>query len=175
MKKKLTDLIPVGQLAGAHGVRGDVRIRSYTSEPEALFGYGTLYSKTGEPLLETVRKRPVKDHFIVTPDQPRQKEEWDALKGTRLYVPREVLPPTEEDEFYIQDLIGLEVYGGGDAALGRVKAVLNHGAGDLVEIQTQPGKATLLVPFTHIDIPTVDLNRGRIIVGDLTLWGDDET
>ena len=100
-------LVVVGAIAGAHGVRGDVRVKSFTEEPDALFTYGPLISETGEPLLEALKIRPGKDHFIVTPKRPREKEDWDALKGTRLHVPRSVLPPPEPDEFYVDDLVGL--------------------------------------------------------------------
>lgn len=170
MKKKLTDLIIVGQIAGAHGVRGDVRVRSYTAEPDALFTYGPLLNDAADALIDPVNVRSAKNSFIVTPRAARQKEAWDALKGTRLYVPRHVLPPTEEDEYYIEDLIGLSVFSGGADAAGRIKAVLNHGAGDLLEIALGAGTKPVLVPFTLDDVPTVDIANGRIIVSDLDLW-----
>lgn len=173
MNKDIADLIVVGAILGAHGVRGDVRVKSFTSDPDAVFSYGPLLSEHGKSLIDPDRVRPAKDHFIVTPNHPRQKEEWDALKGTRLFVPRQALPDPGDDEFYIQDLVGLEVFSGGEAKLGRVKAVLNHGAGDLLEIQSPGQPKPVLVPFTLEDVPTVDVTRGRIIVTNFDIWADE--
>ena len=92
-------LIVVGALAGAHGVRGDVRVRSFTDEAEAIFDFDALLDEAGKPLLKVARYRPASDHFIVTPATPRQKEEWDAMKGVKLHVSRSDLPPADEDEF----------------------------------------------------------------------------
>ncbi|MEO0548584.1 MAG: ribosome maturation factor RimM [Pseudomonadota bacterium] len=173
MTKSPTDLITVGQIAGAHGVRGDVRVKSFTGEPAALFDYGSLLSKTGEVLIEAQYVRAAKDHFVVTPAKPRQKEEWDSLKGTRLFVPRDRLPHTDEDEFYIEDLVGLDVRTGGEASIGKVKAVLNHGAGDVIEVAPAARGKTVLVPFTLDDVPVVDLASGHITVATFDLWADE--
>ncbi|MEO1187877.1 MAG: hypothetical protein AAFW60_02300, partial [Pseudomonadota bacterium] len=86
MSKAKTDLVVVGAILGAHGVRGDVRVKSFTAEPEALFDYAPFLDEAGVELLDPVRTRPAKDHFVVSPKALRQKEEWDALKSTRLYV-----------------------------------------------------------------------------------------
>lgn len=173
MSKAAADLVVVGVIMGAHGVRGDVRVKSFTAEPGALFDYAPFLSETGDVLIEPVRARPAKDHFIVSPEHPLQKEEWDRLKSTRLYVPRDVLPDTDEDEFYIDDLVGLDVFAGGDAKIGRVKAVLNHGAGDLIEVQPARSGKPVLVPFTLEDVPMVDLDKGRIIVANFEIWADE--
>lgn len=173
MSKSATDLVVVGVILGAHGVRGDVRVKSFTAEPDALFDYAPFLSEAGEIMIDPVRARPAKDHFIVSPKSPRQKEEWDQLKSTRLYVPREALPEPEEDEYYIDDLVGLDVFTGGDTAIGRVKAVLNHGASDLIEIQPKPSGKPVLVPFTLEDVPVVDLGKNRIIVANFEVWADD--
>ncbi|MCR9077676.1 MAG: ribosome maturation factor RimM [Hyphomonadaceae bacterium] len=173
MSKAATDLVVVGVIMGAHGVRGDVRVKSFTAEPDALFDYAPFLSETGDVLIEPVRARPAKDHFIVSPEKPLQKEEWDQLKSTKLYVPRDALPETDEDEFYIDDLVGLAVFAGGDAQIGRVKAVLNHGAGDLIEVQPTRSGKPVLVPFTLEDVPMVDLDKGRIIVANFEIWADE--
>lgn len=173
MSKQNTDLVIVAAILRAHGVRGDVRVKSFTAEPEAVFDYAPFLDEAGKVLIDPVRARPAKDHFIVSPHAVRQKEEWDALKGTKLYVPRDRLPEVEEDEFYIDDLIGLDVFGGGNEKLGRVKAVLNHGAGDLLEIQSEDRPKPVLVPFTQLDVPVVDLQRARIVVSDFETWADD--
>ncbi len=173
MSKSSSDLVVVGVILGAHGVRGDVRVKSFTAEPESVFDYAPFLSETGTPLITPTRARPAKDHFIVSPEQSRQKEEWDALKGTKLYVPRDVLPAPEDDEFYIEDLVGLDVYTGGDEAIGRVKAVLNHGAGDLIEVQRNAAGKPVLIPFTLEDVPVIDLDRRRIVVASFEIWADD--
>lgn len=173
MSKPATDLVVVGVILGAHGVRGDVRVKSFTAEPDAVFDYAPFLSETGEILIDPVRARPAKDHYIVTPETPRQKEEWDQLKSTRLHVPRDVLPETDENEFYIDDLVGLDVFAGGDAPIGRVKAVLNHGASDLIEIQPISQGKPVLVPFTLEDVPVVDLGAKRIVVATFEIWADE--
>lgn len=173
MSKTKPDLVVVGAILGAHGVRGDVRVKSFTAEPGALFEYAPFFSEEGIALLDPVKARPAKDHFVVTPKTTRQKEEWDALKSTRLYVPKSALPETDEDEFYIDDLVGLDVFIGGDEKIGQVKAVLNHGAGDLIEIQRLVRGKPVLVPFTFEDVPLIDLQLGRIIVANFDLWQDE--
>lgn len=166
----------MGALAGAHGVRGDVRVKSFTAEPEALFGFGPLLDEAGKPLLEAKSVRLAKDHFIVTPKAPLQREEWDALKGTRLHVPRSALPDPDEDEIYIDDLVGLSVVDTDGAPLGKVKAVQNFGAGDLLEIAPTGGGSAVYIPFTEEDVPELDLQAGRVIVASWELWtgGDGE-
>ncbi len=177
MSIKTTDMIIVGVMTGAHGVRGDVRVKSFTADPSALFEYAPFYSETGELLLDPKSVRPAKDHFVVTPKAPRQKEDWDAMRKTRLFVPRTMLPDTDDDEFYIDQLIGLTVYGGGDEAIGTIKAVYNHGAGDLLEITPKIGGRTggksVLVPFTLADVPVVDMAAKRVIVATFDIWADD--
>ena len=173
MSNAATDLVVVGVILGAHGVRGDVRVKSFTAAPDAMFDYAPFLSATGEVLIDPVRARPAKDHYIVTPETPRQKEDWDQLKSTKLYVPRSALPEPEADEYYIDDLVGLDVFAGGEAPIGRVKAVLNHGAADLIEIQPQPSGKPVLVPFTLEDVPVVDLGKHRIVVANYEVWADD--
>ena len=169
------NLVVIGAIMGAHGVRGDVRVKSFTAEPDALFNYAPFLLESGEIAFNPERARPAKDHFVVTPERPRQKEEWDAMKGTRLYVPRDALPEPDEGEYYVDDLVGLDVFAGGDAAIGRVKAVLNHGASDLIEVQPQTRGKPVLIPFTLEDVPLVDLERGRIIVANFELWADQSS
>ena len=173
MSKRNSDLVTVGVILGAHGVRGDVRVKSFTAEPEAVFEYAPFLSEQGDILIEPTAVRTGKDHFIVSPKKKRQKEEWDGMKGGKLYVPRDALPDVDEDEFYIEDLVGLDVYAGGETPLGRVKAVLNHGASDLVEIQVSGRPKPVLIPFTFEDVPTVDLALGRIVVANFDLWADE--
>ncbi|WP_273241919.1 MULTISPECIES: ribosome maturation factor RimM [Hyphomonas] len=163
-------LIVVGVVKGAHGVRGDVRVKSFTADPDDVFTYGALVDEGGKPVLTPVSARPGKDHFIVRPKEQKQKEDWDGLRGTLLHVPRAQLPDTEDDEFYIEDLVGLKVYSGGSEPAGRVKAVQNFGADDLLEVRLSVGGDTVLVPFTLADVPTVDLAAGRVVIPTLEDW-----
>ncbi|MEM9570168.1 MAG: ribosome maturation factor RimM [Pseudomonadota bacterium] len=173
MSKPNSDLVVIAAIVGAHGVRGDVRVKSFTADPLAVFEYAPLLGEDGVEILDPVGLRPAKDHFVVTPKVTRQKEEWDAMKGTKLYVPRDRFPEPEEDEFYVDDLIGLEVFIGGDEKIGRVKAVLNHGASDLIEVLRLEKGNPVLVPFTHGDVPVVDLKQGRIVVANFEIWQDE--
>ncbi|MEM6666277.1 MAG: ribosome maturation factor RimM [Pseudomonadota bacterium] len=166
------DLIVVGAIVGAHGVRGDVKVKSFTAVPEDLFDYGPLLGADGAVLIEPVKHRAAKAVFIVTSKTKRQKEEWDALKGTQLHVTRDVLPPTEDDEVYIEELLGLSAVDADGAALGQVKAVQNFGAGDLLEIAPPAGKS-IFIPFTEEDVPEIDLEAGKLVVNDWALWADE--
>ena len=163
-------LIVVGVIKGAHGVRGDVRVKSFTADPDDVFTYGALVDERGKPVLTPVSARPGKDHFIVRPKEQKQKEDWDGLRGTLLHVPRAQLPDTEDDEFYIEDLVGLKVYSGGSEPAGRVKAEQTFGAEDLLEVSLSVGGDTVLVPFTRADVPTVDLAAGRVVIPTLEDW-----
>ena len=164
----------VGVLKGAHGVRGEVRVKSFTADPEAVFDYGPLLDAAGVPVVTPKGARPGKDHFIVRPKEQKQKEDWDAMRGTLLHVPRVSLPAAEEDEFYIEDLVGLDVFTGGSERAGCVRAVQDFGAGDLLEIDLAGG-GSVMVPFTLADVPVVDLTARRVVVPTLDEWiGTDE-
>ena len=165
-----SDLVVIAAIAGAHGVRGNVRIRSFTAHAEDCFEYGPLLDEAGHSLIEVKHFHPAKDHFVVTPKVPKQKEEWDGLKGTLLHVPKSVLPETEEDEFYIRDLVGLDVFTGGESSAGKVKAVHNFGAGDILEILLDGERKPIMLPFTAEDVPVVDIAGQRIVAATLDLW-----
>lgn len=165
-----SDLVVIAAIAGAHGVRGNVRIRSFAGVPNDCFSYGPLLDEKGQTVLDPKSYHPSKNHFVVTPKNPKQKEEWDTLKGSLLYVETSALPETEEDEFYIRDLIGLDVFAGGDVATGSVKAVHDFGAGDILEIDLADEPKPVMVPFTQEDVPVVDIAAGRIVVATLDLW-----
>jgi 16S rRNA processing protein RimM len=125
-------------------------------------GYGPLTAEDGRAFDVTVG-RPVRGGFAARLSGVSTKEAADALKGVRLYVPRQRLPSLSDDEFYHADLIGLEVVDTGGAVLGRVRAVLDHGAGDLLEIAGEGRPRSILLPFTRASVPTVDLAAGRIV------------
>lgn len=158
----MSDRICVGAIAGAFGVAGEVRLKSFCAEPEALASYGPLWSEDGKRSFTVKLTRPVAGGLGARLTGIATKEQADALRGTTLWVDRGRLPSLPDDEFYHADLIGLVVQDTGGAVLGRVTAVHNHGAGDVLEI-AQPGGKVLLLPFTRAAVPTVDLTAGRIV------------
>lgn len=167
------DLTCVGAIAGAFGVKGEVRLKSFCAEPEAIADYAPLVTEDGRRSFTVTLTGQIKNGLAARLGGIRTKEEADALKGLRLYAPRDRLPALPDDEFYHADLIGLEVFDTGGTRLGRVHAVFDHGAGDLLEI-TGPGlKTGVLLPFTREAVPTVDLGAGRIIADPPAgLFGD---
>lgn len=156
------DLVCLGALAGAYGVQGAVRLKSFCAEPEAIAGYGPLVTEDGRSFgLRLLR--PLSGAYAAKLTGVGTREQAEALKGTRLYAPRDRLPVLPEDEFYHADLIGLDVVDTGGAELGTIRAVLDHGAGDLIEI-ARAGRAPVLVPFTRAAVPTVDLAARRVVI-----------
>ncbi|SFJ37896.1 ribosome maturation factor RimM [Celeribacter neptunius] len=155
--------IIVGAIAGAFGVQGEVRIKSFCADPEAIGTYSPLTSEDGKTTYILGITRAIKNGFAARIDGVETKEQADALKGETLYADRDALPSLPDDEFYHADLIGLTVLDTGGNTLGTVRNVLNHGAGDLLEVQAPGLSTTVLLPFTLVNVPTVDLTAGRII------------
>ncbi|MEM1345290.1 MAG: ribosome maturation factor RimM [Pseudomonadota bacterium] len=151
----------VGAVAGAFGVRGEARLKSFCAEPEAIAAYGPLATEDGRHF-EVRLTRSVKGGLAARLSGVATREAAEALKGTRLYAPRTRLPALGDDEFYHADLIGLSVVDPGGTAIGRIKAIFDHGAGDVLEIALPSGD-TALLPFTREAVPTVDLASGRVI------------
>lgn len=160
----MTDRVCVGAVTGSFGVRGEARIKSFCADPTAIGDYGPLSTEDGNRQFTLTITRPVKGGFAVRLSGVKTKEEADALRGTRLFAPRDALPALPDDEFYHADLIGLSAVDTGGEELGQVHAVLNHGAGDLLELRKRGRKGTVLVPFTLEIVPTVDLAAGRIVI-----------
>ena len=160
-------LTVVAVILGAHGVRGDVRVKSFTDNPVDAFAYGPLTNETGAALVTPKSWREAKSYFIVSPEEFRQKEDWDELKGTLLHVPRAALPDLATDETYVDDLVGCAVFGPDGARLGDVKAVHNFGAGDLLEINPGTRAKTVLVPLTEEDVPVIGHHCGTGDRGDI--------
>lgn len=161
--------ICVGAIAGAFGVKGEARIKSFCAEPEAIADYAPLTSEDGRSFDLTIT-RSVKEGFAARLSGVPTREAAEALKGTRLYAPRDRLPALPDDEFYHADLIGLTVIDTGGAELGQVRAVHDFGAGDVLDIVG--GAKPIMLPFTQAVVPTVDLTAGRL-VADLSELGDD--
>lgn len=158
------DLICIGAIAGSFGVRGEVRLKSYTAEPDAIADYNPLTTEDGKTSFDIGVIGRIKNGLSVRLSSVSTKEEADALKGIKLYVPRSRLPSLPDDEFYHADLIDIEVFDTGGTLLGQIKAVQNHGAGDMLEVGGPGLKNTVLVPFTREVVPMVDLTARRIII-----------
>lgn len=157
------DRVCVGAIAGAFGVKGEVRLKSFCSTPEDIAAYAPLYTEDGSRSFGIRLTRPVTGGLGARLTGVATKEEADALKGVTLWADRNKLPSLPDDEFYHADLIGLTVVDTGGAVLGTVRAVHNHGAGDILEIFGPGRRQTLLLPFTKAVAPTVDLTAGRIV------------
>ncbi|WP_187430538.1 Ribosome maturation factor RimM [Roseobacter fucihabitans] len=154
----------VGAIGGSYGVRGELRIKSFCAVAEDIESYSPLTCDTGNRAFHLALIRPIKNGFVARIAEVTGKEEADALKGTQLFARRDQLPSLPDDEYYHADLIGLQVLDTGGTLLGSVKNVLDHGAGDLLDIQRPGSSETVLLPFTRVAVPTVDLGMGRIVV-----------
>ncbi|MEM1350786.1 MAG: ribosome maturation factor RimM [Pseudomonadota bacterium] len=159
------DRICVGAIAGAYGVRGEVRIKSFCAVAEDIETYSPLTSEDGALAFHLALLHPIKNGFVARIAEVATKDEADALKGTQLYAARTQLPSLPDDEYYHADLMGVQVLDSGGALLGTVKTVLDHGAGDILEVQRPGSSETVLLPFTMAFVPTVDIGA-RIIVAD---------
>lgn len=158
-----SDRIAVGSIAGAFGVQGEVRLKSFCADPEAIADYGPLFTEDGQRSFTIRLTRPVAGGLGARLSGVTTKEEADALRGVTLYVEREKLPKLPDDEFYHADLIGMDVFDTGGIKLGTIRAIHNHGAGDLLEIYAAGRKHPLLLPFTQAVVPTVDLDLRRVV------------
>ncbi len=156
------NLICVGAIMGAFGVRGEVRLKSFCADPSAIETYSPLVTESGERY-EVELVRSVKGGFGARLSNVQDKEAADALRSTKLYARREDLPSLPDDEYYHSDLVGLEVLDTGGARLGKVISVQDFGAGDILEIAGKGLKEAVMLPFTLVNIPTVDIKAGKII------------
>jgi 16S rRNA processing protein RimM len=155
-------LILMGHITGAFGVRGEVRLHSYTDDPESIGAYGPLLNERGDVVLTPKRVHTLNLGVAITAPEIKTREQAEALKGTRLYVPRARLPaPDEDDEFYAVDLVGCAVQNLNGDQLGEVIAIHDFGAGDVLEIKR--GTKVWYLPFTAENAPQIDLKAKRII------------
>ena len=157
----MTERVCVGAIGGAFGVQGEVRLKSFCAEPADIATYGPLTTEDGARGFTVRLTRPVAGGLGARLSGIATREQAEALKGTTLWADRSRLPSLPDDEFYHADLIGLSVADPGGAELGRVRAIYDHGAGDILEVVGPKG--TLLLPFTRAVVPTVDLASGRIV------------
>ncbi len=171
-------MVCVGVVTGAHGVRGEIRIKAFTGDPAAVAAYGPVLDDTGAPLRLSLTGAS-RDRVLARVTGIGDRTAAEALKGRRLYVPRAALPAVDEDEFYHVDLVGLAAdlaitgdAGGDTRRLGVVRAVHDHGGGASLEVVTADG-GDVLVPFTRAAVPVVDLAAGRVVIAALPGLFDD--
>ncbi len=157
-------LICIALCAGAFGVRGEVRVKSFTDQAQDCFSYGPLRRADGEVLLKVVSFRPVKNAFAAVCQGIETPEQADGLKNTKLYVRRTDLPAPETDEFYFEDLIGLAVKTTDGKRMGEVMAVHDFGAGTMLEISGTDKTANFFHAFNKKTVPIVDINAGRVVI-----------
>jgi 16S rRNA processing protein RimM len=155
--------ICVARIGAPHGVRGAVKLWTFTEDPLAVKAYGPLLTKDGARQFEVTHAREAKGHLVATLKGVATREEAERLNGLELYIAREKLPATDENEYYHADLIGLAAVTPANEPLGRVIAIHNFGAGDIIEIGPAHG-ATMLLPFTNAVVPSVDLEGGRVVI-----------
>lgn len=157
--------ILLGRITAAHGVRGDVVIESYAAEPGDIAAYGPLETEDGKRQLDvTVARITPKGGVIARVAGITDRTAAEGLKGTRLYVARDRLPPTLEDEFYRADLIGLRAEDNEGRTIGSITGIANYGAGEIIELTLEGSRKTELIPFTAAFVPLVDIAAGRVIV-----------
>jgi 16S rRNA processing protein RimM len=155
--------ICVARIGAPHGVRGAVKLWSFTEDPLAVKQYGPLMTRDGARQFEVTHVRAARDHLVATLKGVASREDAERLNGIELYIAREKLPDTDDDEYYHADLIGLTAVNAANEPLGRVVAIHNFGAGDIIEIAPAHGP-TMLLPFTNAVVPTVDLKGGRVVI-----------
>ncbi len=155
--------ICIARIGAAHGVRGAVKLWTFTEDPFAVKAYGPLLTKDGARSFEVATAREAKGHLVATFKGVATREDAERLNGIELYIAREKLPATDANEYYHADLIGLAAVTAAGEPLGRVTAIHNFGAGDIIEIAPAHG-AAMLLPFTNAVVPTVNLAGGRVVI-----------
>jgi 16S rRNA processing protein RimM len=153
----------LGVVIGAQGLKGEVKVKTFTETPEKLSAYGPLHTKDG-CRFKVLNVQAGKAAAVVQFQGVGDRDAAEALKGVELYVARSALPPGEEHEFYHADLIGLRAEDEVGRAIGKVIAIHNFGAGDVIEIEREDGGGAVLMPFTREIAPTIDIGEGRIVI-----------
>jgi 16S rRNA processing protein RimM len=163
----------VARIGAAHGVRGQVKLWTFTEDPFAVTRYGALSTKDGARQFEVTQAREAKGFLVATLKDITSRNDAERLNGVELYVSRDKLPATDADEYYHADLIGLAAVTAANEPLGRVVAIHNFGAGDIIEI-APPSGPTMLLPFSNAVVPTVDIAGGRVVIElPAEIEGDD--
>ena len=157
------DQVLVGVIVGAHAIKGEVKLKSFTSDPLSIGRYGPLRSSLGQ-VFEITKLKPARDDFIASLKGVADRNAAEALKGIELFVAREKLPKLKDRETYAHDLIGLDVALENGKPLGKLVAMPNYGAGDLLEVAVDGNAETVLIPFSRAFVPGDDFSNGRITV-----------
>jgi len=163
----------LGEIVSAHGIKGEVVIRTYTAEPAAIASYGPLHDEAGDREIRVIAVRAGPKGLIARIANVDDRTAAEGLRGTRLHVDRSRLPPAEDDSYYVVDLVGLRAQDASGQDIGRVAAVHNFGAGDILELSLHGRTTTELLPFTAAYVPTVDVKAGIVVV-QLPADGEDD-
>jgi 16S rRNA processing protein RimM len=159
----MTRDVLLAAVIGAQGLKGEVKVKTFTERPDALAQYGGLHTADGRHFTVTAARGTKPDEAVLKFAEVSDRAAAEALKGTELYVSRAALPATDDEEFYHADLIGLRAEDTGDRLIGLVKAIYNYGAGDVIEIAQADGD-TVLLAFTRETVPLIDIPKGRLVV-----------
>ncbi len=154
----------MARIGAAHGLKGEVRLWSFTQEPLAVRRYGVLESEDGNRRFTIKAMRASKDHFVARFSGVEDRDAAEALNNTQLYIPRDRLPAAESDEFYHADLIGLDVLDSDGSQIGTVHALHNFGAGDIIEIMRAGSEKSVMIAFNETTVPTIDLDARQLVV-----------
>lgn len=157
------DIVLVGVIVGAHGIKGEVKLKSFTSEPLSIGRYSPLQSSSGQSF-EITKLKAAKDDFIASLEGVSDRNQAETLKGVELFVAREKLPKLKARETYAHDLLGLDVVLENGSTLGKLVGMPNYGAGDLLEVAVDGNSETVLIPFTNAFVPQDDFSNGSITV-----------
>ena len=170
----MSQKICVARIGAPHGVRGEVRLWTFTEDPLAVLHYGPLTTRDGSRAFEVTKARQAKDHLVATIKGVADRTAAEKLNRLELYITRDQLPEPGDDEYYHADLIGLAAETTAGEPLGRVLAIHNFGAGDIIEI-APPSGSTMLLPFTNAVVPTIDIKHGRVVIElPAEIEGDDD-
>jgi len=170
----MSQKICVARIGAPHGVRGEVRLWTFTEDPLAVLHYGPLTTRDGSRAFEVTKARQAKDHLVATIKGVADRTAAEKLNRLELYIARDQLPEPGDDEYYHADLIGLAAETAAGEPLGRVLAIHNFGAGDIIEI-APPSGSTMLLPFTNAVVPTIDIKNGRVVIElPAEIEGDDD-
>lgn len=155
----------VARVGAPHGVRGEVKLWSFTQDPFAVADYGALESEDGKRTFAIETLRSAKDFLVARFEGVADRNAAERLRNLDLYVPRDRLPPVEDDdEFYVADLVGLAAHDPSGARIGQIAAIHNFGAGDLIELKLDGMRDTVFLPFTEAVVPQVDVAGGKVVI-----------
>jgi 16S rRNA processing protein RimM len=163
----VAERICVAQIGAPHGIRGEVKLKSFTADPLAVKDYGPLTSEDGSTQFEIEAVRPAKAHLVARLRGVNDRNAAERLTHLKLFIPRDRLPPPEAGEYYHTDLIGLAAVTSAGDEVGTVVAIHDFGAGDILELRPRAGGPTLMLPFSDTYVPEVDIAGGRIVVAPL--------